>query len=92
MKIELSYSWDHLAKKVYSKVPNHHGKKLGKKKISFPLFGERQVIQFLKPNKIHLLYIYDNLDHVLHSCISADVIKKTGTGTTSQREGDQNGH
>ena len=49
-------------------------------------------MKFLKPNKIHLLYIYDNLDHVLHSCISADVIKKTGTGTTSQREGDQNGH
>jgi hypothetical protein len=57
MKIELSYFWDYLAKKAYSKFPNHRGKKLGKKEISFPLFGEGQAMKFLKPNKIHLLYI-----------------------------------
>jgi hypothetical protein len=92
MKIELSYFWDYLAKKAYSKFPNHRGKKLGKKEISFPLFGERQAMRFLKPNKIHLLHIHGNLDYVLHFCICADVIKKTGTGITLRQEGDQNGY
>ena len=63
-----------------------------KKEISFPLFAVPQAMKFLKPNKIHLLYMYGNLDHVLHFCISADVIKKRETGTTSQREGEQNGY
>jgi hypothetical protein len=90
MKIELSYFWDHLGKKAYSKFSNRHGKKLEKKENSFPLFRERQAMKFLKPNKIHLLYIYGNLDHVLHFCISAEVIKKTQIA--SQREGDQNGY
>jgi hypothetical protein len=91
-KIELSYFWDHLAKKAYSKFPNHHGKKLGKKEFLFHFFGQRQAMKFLKPNKIHLLYIYGNLDHFLQFCISADVNKKTGRGTTSQRQSDQNGY
>jgi hypothetical protein len=82
MKIELGF-WDQLAPKAYSKSPDYCGKKLEKKEISFPLLGERQAVKFLKPNKIPLLYIYDNSDHFLHFCIIADVIKKTGRGTAS---------
>ena len=47
-------------------------------------------MKFLKPNKTHLLYIYDKLDHILHTWVNVDVIKKTGKGTTSQEEDAQN--